>query len=152
MLYTIYIGEFGSRWLLFIEAKLQQKRNNNAPPLVCSSAAHSSKQASKQSGRPSVRAYSAHWSETHQTTCATLLLHEQMASTNVEQNYDDRPPLHYTTTTIPKLHITCDFSPYLSRDWGGKKMNLESYINFHAAIIHFLPNTYLPFLKIFQSR
>ena len=95
LLYTIYIGEFGSRWLLFIEAKLQQKRNNNAPPLVCSSAAHSSKQASKQSGRPSVRAYSAHWSETHQTTCATLLLHEQMASTNVEQNYDDRPPPHY---------------------------------------------------------
>ena len=33
LLYTIYIGEFGSRWLLFIEAKLQQKRNNNAPPL-----------------------------------------------------------------------------------------------------------------------
>ena len=59
LLYTIYIGEFGSRWLLFIEAKLQQKRNNNAPPLVCSSAAHSSKQASKAAVRPSVRAYSA---------------------------------------------------------------------------------------------
>lgn len=53
LLYTIYIGEFGSRWLLFIEAKLQQKRNNNAPPLVCSSAAHSSKQASKAAVRPS---------------------------------------------------------------------------------------------------